>query len=64
VNARERATGNYARRTIDQQRDEEQPEHRGDRRRFLIWALMIGATTPDRVVARVVADVNAEPDDA
>jgi hypothetical protein len=34
----------------------EQPEHRGERRRFLIWALMLGVIPPQRVVARVVAD--------
>jgi hypothetical protein len=35
----------------------EQPEHKGDRRRFLIWALMIGAVPPERVTERIVAEV-------
>ena len=34
------------------------PEHRNDRRRFLIWALMLGAVPSDRVVERVLADVD------
>jgi hypothetical protein len=36
----------------------EEPEHRGDRRRFLIWAAMLGIVPPERVVERVIADVN------
>ena len=35
----------------------EQPEHNGDRRRFLVWALMLGAVPPERVVERVLQDV-------
>jgi len=38
----------------------EQPEHRNDRRRFLTWALMLGAIPPERVVERVLADVLEE----
>jgi hypothetical protein len=30
----------------------EQPEYGGDRRRFLIWALYIGAIRPERVELR------------
>ena len=37
----------------------ERPEHHGDRRRFLIWALMLGAVKPERVVERVVAEIEA-----
>ena len=35
----------------------EAPKHRGERRAFLIWALMIGAVPPARVVERVVGEV-------
>ena len=38
----------------------EQPEHLGDRRRFLVWALMLGATTPDRLTERIVAEIDDE----
>jgi hypothetical protein len=38
----------------------EPPEHRNDRRRFLIWACMLGAVPPQRVVERVVRDVEGE----
>ncbi len=38
----------------------QEPEHRNDRRRFLIWALMIGAVPPQRVTERVLAEVEAE----
>ena len=31
----------------------EEPEHRSDRRRFLIWALMIGATMYHRAAQRI-----------
>lgn len=40
--------------------DAEQAEHNGERRRFLIWACMLGATPPQRVVDRIVAEVEAE----
>jgi hypothetical protein len=40
----------------------EAPEHHNDRRRFLIWALMVGAVKPERVVERVLAEM--EGDDA
>ena len=40
----------------------EQPEHRGDRRRFLIWALMLGAVPPERLTERVIAEIaEAQP---
>ena len=35
----------------------EAPEHRNDRRRFLIWALMIGAVPPQRVTERIVSEL-------
>jgi len=35
---------------------ETEPEHRGDRRRFLIFALMAGLIPPERVTERVIAD--------
>ena len=38
----------------------EQPEHDGDKRKFLIWACMLGAILPQRVVERVVAEVERE----
>lgn len=37
--------------------DVEPPEHRGERRAFLIWCLMVGAVKPERVVERIVAEV-------
>ena len=40
--------------------DDEQPEHNGDRRRFLVWALMLGAVPPERVVERVIAEIAQE----
>jgi len=48
---------------VRQQRDDEQPEHRNDRRRFLIWALMLNLVPPERVVERVVAEVQTEIED-
>ena len=36
------------------------PEHNGDRRAFLIWACMLGAVPPERVVERVIAEVESE----
>lgn len=38
----------------------EAPEHRGDRRRFLCWALMIGATSPQVVADRIVDEIERE----
>jgi len=38
----------------------EAPEHRGERRAFLIWACMIGAVPPSRVVERIVAELERE----
>jgi hypothetical protein len=37
----------------------DEPEHRGDRRRFLIWACMAGFVKPERVTERIVAEVAA-----
>jgi hypothetical protein len=39
------------------QRDDEEPEHHNDRRAFLCWALMLGLVPPERVVERVVAEL-------
>jgi hypothetical protein len=49
--------GQQGERTDADRSTSEAPEHRGDRRRFLVWALMLGATTPERVVERVVAEL-------
>jgi hypothetical protein len=38
---------------------QEPPEHRNDRRRFLIWALMAGYTKPERIVERIVGEIEA-----
>ena len=38
----------------------EEPEHRNQRRRFLVWALMLGATKPEVVVDRIVAEIERE----
>lgn len=38
----------------------EEPEHQSDRRRFLVWALMLGAVPPERVVERVVAELEQD----
>ena len=39
---------------------EEQPEHRNDRRRFICWSLMLGLIPPQRLVERVIAEIEAE----
>jgi hypothetical protein len=36
---------------------DEQPEHQGEWHRFLIYALMAGLTTPQRIVERIVAEL-------
>jgi hypothetical protein len=36
---------------------DEPPEHRNDRRRFLIWACMLGVVPPERVVERVISEI-------
>jgi len=41
-------------------RSTEVPEHRNDRRRFLIWACMAGLVQPERVAERILADVEAD----
>jgi hypothetical protein len=38
----------------------EGPEHNGDRRRFLIFALMAGLVPPERVTERIVAEIEKE----
>ena len=38
----------------------EEPEHCGDRRRFLVWAVLCGFAPPERLADRIVADVEAE----
>lgn len=38
----------------------EEPEHRNDRRRFLVWALMAGLVPPERVTERILQDVAGE----
>lgn len=43
----------------DQPEPPELPQFR-NRRAFLIWALMIGAVPPQRVVERIVAEVEGE----
>lgn len=35
----------------------EAPEHNGERRRFLVWALMVGAVRPEAVTERIVAEI-------
>ena len=37
-----------------------EPEHGGDRRRFVIWSLMLGFIPPQRVVECVLADLAEE----
>ena len=39
---------------------EEQPEHRSDRRRFVIFALMAGLVPTERVTERILAEVAEE----
>jgi len=36
------------------------PEHCNDRRRFLVWAVMLGATSPERMTERVLEDLNRD----
>ena len=38
-----------------------EPEHRNDRRRFLVWALMAGYIPPARMTERIIADVERMP---
>jgi hypothetical protein len=38
----------------------EAPEHRGDRRRFLVWAVLAGFAEPDRLTERIVAEIEQE----
>jgi len=35
----------------------EAPEHRNDRRRFLVWAVLLGAAPPERLTERVLQDI-------
>ena len=42
-------------------RSTEEPEHRSDRRRFLIWACMAGLIGPERVTERILAEVADSP---
>ncbi len=39
---------------------DEVPEHRGDRRRFLVWSLMAGFVPPERVTERVIDELRRE----
>jgi hypothetical protein len=41
----------------------EGPEHNGDRRRFLIFALMAGLVPPERVTERILQEVDSETSD-
>jgi len=52
-----RARGFHARLEIDPSSSDEEPEHRGDRRRFLVWAVLCGFAPPERLTERIVADV-------
>jgi len=38
----------------------DEPEHRNDRRRFLIWSCMLGVVRPERVTERIVAELERE----
>jgi hypothetical protein len=40
--------------------DRDLPEHRGRRRAFIAWALMLGAIPPERMVERIVAELEQE----
>lgn len=40
--------------------DDNVPEHGNRRRAFLIWALMLGATSPDVVTERVLAEIEGD----
>ncbi len=46
-------------RRVDDDRAEP-PEHNGERRRFLCWALMLGAIPPERLTERIVAELERE----
>ncbi len=41
---------------LDRGEQLEAPEHNSERRRFIVWALMLGATTPAVVSELIVAD--------
>ena len=40
-----------------------QPEHRSERRRFLIWACMAGLVQPERVTERILAEIDVPADE-
>lgn len=44
-------------------RPAEQPEHCGDRRRFIVWAIMAGFAQPERMTDAIVAELEQEARD-
>ena len=43
---------------------DETPEHRNERRRFLIFALMAGLVPPERVTERIVSEIEQQQQDS
>jgi hypothetical protein len=39
---------------------QEEPEHHGEPHAFLAWCVMLGVARPERMVERVLAEVEAE----
>lgn len=38
----------------------EEPEHRSDRRRFLVWGVLAGFVPPERLTERIVDELRHE----
>lgn len=36
---------------------QEEPEHRSDRRRFLVWAVLAGYVKPERLTERILDEI-------
>jgi hypothetical protein len=47
-------------RVVERALPREEPEHRSDRRRFLMWATMLNLVPSRTVVERIVAEIETE----
>ena len=55
-----RKRGLFAQVRVDEDQAPELPEHGGERRRFLCWAVMCGFAKPERLTERIVAEIESE----
>jgi hypothetical protein len=46
--------------TEGEQPTNEEPEHRGDRRRFIVWAVLGGFAGSDTLTERIVSEIKQE----